>query len=94
MSVVLIVAARPLPGKTSALRPWLASRNQRLPEHGDGEVDSICCLSAGDCLASGAAPAAYFSSAHGFVAEERNGAWGRAIAVPGSLAALNKIGSA
>jgi hypothetical protein len=63
------------------------------PAGGDGEVDSISCASAGNCLAGGAASANYTSSDHGFVAEERNGRWGKAIAVPG-LAALGAGGEA
>jgi hypothetical protein len=55
----------------------------------DGEVDSISCTSAGNCLAGGAAAPDYTSSDHGFFAVERNGHWGKEIAVPG-LAALNK----
>jgi hypothetical protein len=49
--------------------------------------------SAGSCLAGGTAGAGYVSDFHGFVAEELNGQWARAAAVPG-LAALNKGGSA
>ena len=61
---------------------------------GDGEVDSVSCASAGNCLAGGAASADYTSSNdHGFLAELRNGRWGKATAVPG-LAALNQGGDA
>jgi hypothetical protein len=55
---------------------------------GDAEVDSVSCASAGNCAAGG-----LYSdrrgSEQGFVAAERNGAWGAAIPVPG-LAAMNK----
>ena len=63
------------------------------PAGQDGSVDSLSCTSAGNCLAGGTAGADYFSDFHGFVAQERNGRWGRATTVPG-LAALNKGGSA
>ena len=56
---------------------------------GDGaRVTSVSCGSAGSCAAGGY----YTDSAgvpHGFVADERNGAWGTAIGVPG-LAALSR----
>ncbi|MGH3297350.1 MAG: hypothetical protein ACRDP7_36710 [Trebonia sp.] len=58
------------------------------PAGQDGSVDSLSCTSAGNCLAGGTAGADYFSDFHGFVAEERNGRWAKAIAVPG-LATLN-----
>jgi hypothetical protein len=54
---------------------------------GGAEVDSVSCVSAGNCAADGT----YIALGHsqGFVADERNGAWRRAIEIPG-LAALNK----
>ncbi len=58
---------------------------------GDATVLSVSCASAGNCAAGGS----YHSRHHhqGFVADERNGVWGTAIAVPG-LAALNTGGQA
>jgi hypothetical protein len=59
---------------------------------GDAAVGSAWCAAAGNCVAGG-----YYTDKHGnsqaFVAGERNGPWGKAIAVPG-LAALNKGGNA
>ncbi len=55
---------------------------------GDAEADSVSCSSPGNCAAVG-----LYGDRHGneqgFVADEQNGSWGKAIAVPG-LAALNK----
>ncbi len=58
---------------------------------GDATVFSVSCASAGNCAASGS----YHRRHHhqGFVANERNGRWGKAIEVPG-LAALNTGGQA
>ena len=58
---------------------------------GDATVFSVSCASAGNCAAGGS----YHIDHHhqGFVADERNGVWGKAIAVPG-LAALNAGGQA
>ena len=53
---------------------------------GYAQVASVSCAPAGSCAVGG-----YYSEPHseqGFVASERNGRWGTAIAVPG-LAALN-----
>ena len=54
---------------------------------GDAEVDAVSCVSAGSCAAGG-----YYSlgraGQQAFVAVERDGRWGNAIAVPG-LAVLN-----
>ena len=63
--------------------PGLAALN----EGGFARVTSLSCASAGNCAAGG-----YYGDHHGqqgFVADERNGRWGKAIAVPG-LVALNK----
>jgi hypothetical protein len=57
---------------------------------GKGEVSSVSCASAGNCAAVG-----YYGGrvgTRGFVVSERNGHWGRAIAVPG-LASLTARGS-
>jgi hypothetical protein len=64
--------------------PGLAALNK-----GDAEVDSVSCASAGSCAAGGS----YETRRGGlaFVAVERNGRWGKAIAVPG-LAALDTGG--
>ena len=59
---------------------------------GDAEVNSVSCASAGNCAAGG-----YYADrrdhGQGFVADERNGRWGKAIEVPG-LGALNTGGHA
>ena len=64
--------------------PGLAALNAG----GDAGVTEVSCGSAGDCAAGG-----YYTDGgghyQGFVAVERNGAWGTAIEVPG-LGALNK----
>ena len=57
-----------------------------------GEVDSISCVSDGRCLAGGETDDCYFDdpcSQRGFLAEERNGRWGKAARVPG-LTVLGK----
>jgi len=68
--------------------PGLAALNKR----GNAFVTSVSCASAGNCAVGG-----YYTdrSRHrqGFVAVERNGVWGTAIALPG-LRALNAGGSA
>jgi hypothetical protein len=53
---------------------------------GDADVSSVSCTSAGDCTAGGN----YTVKAHvdqGFVAVEKNGVWGKPVAVPGLAAA-------
>ena len=54
--------------------------------------NQVSCPSAGNCAAGG-----YYTDSHrtnqGFVADERNGRWGKAIELPG-LGALNKGGNA
>jgi hypothetical protein len=67
--------------------PGLSALNKR-----DAEVSSVSCGAAGSCVAGGS----YIDgggNGQGFVADERNGAWGQAIRVPG-LAALNTGGNA
>jgi cytochrome c551/c552 len=57
--------------------PGLAARNKG----GSASVDSVSCTPAGGCAAGGD----YTDrgqEGHGFVADERNGAWGQAIDVP------------
>jgi len=49
------------------------------------EVLSVSCASAGNCAAGGDYTGRQGGS-HGFVADERNGRWGRAIQVPGPAA--------
>jgi len=59
---------------------------------GQSDVNSVSCASAGNCAAGGI----YLvrdGGWQGFMADERNGRWGRAIKVPG-LAALNTGGYA
>ncbi len=53
----------------------------------DAEVNSVSCASAGNCTAGGNYRDRH--SQQGFVADERNGIWGKAIEVPG-LGALDK----
>ena len=55
----------------------------------EAEVDEVSCASAGNCAAEGNYSADHVQQV--FVTSERNGRWGKAIAVPG-LAALNKRG--
>ena len=52
----------------------------------DASLNSVSCASPGNCAAGGDYGEPYPSA---FVASERNGAWGRAISVPG-LQALNR----
>lgn len=54
---------------------------------GEAQVYSVSCASAGNCAAGGSYPDRS-GDGQGFVASERNGVWGRPIAVPG-LAALS-----
>jgi hypothetical protein len=49
--------------------------------HVNAEVTAISCASAGNCAAGG-----YDDSVQVFVMNEKNGVWGNAIAVPGSVA--------
>jgi hypothetical protein len=59
---------------------------------GNAQVNSVSCPSAGNCVAGGS----YTDGSNrgqAFVVSERNGRWGKAIAVPG-LGSLNKGGSA
>ncbi len=57
-----------------------------------GGVDSLSCTSAGNCVASGWAADDYTSGTwREFVAEERNGHWGKDIGLPG-LATLDDGG--
>jgi hypothetical protein len=57
-----------------------------------GGVDSVSCTSAGNCVASGWAADDYTSGTwYEFVAEERNGRWGKDIGLPG-LATLDNGG--
>ena len=68
--------------------PGLAALNTG----GEADVNSVSCGSPGDCAAGGH----YTDRSHhrqGFVAVERDGAWGTATGVPG-LGALNKRGNA
>ena len=58
---------------------------------GNAAVGQVSCNSAGNCAAGGTYTDRSGHS-QGFVVVERNGAWGRAIPVPG-LGALNKGGS-
>jgi hypothetical protein len=68
--------------------PGLAALNKG----GDASVSSVSCASAGNCAAGG-----YYTDGggdgQGFVADERDGVWGKAIEVPG-LAALSNENAA
>jgi hypothetical protein len=55
----------------------------------DAGVTSVSCTSAGNCAAGGG----YAGHGQAFVAAERNGSWGKAIALPG-MGALNTRGDA
>ena len=72
--------------------PGLGALTTQNAQVNNAQVNSVSCGSAGNCAAGG-----FYSdgSGHGqaFVASERNGAWGKAIEVPGS-GALNMGGSA
>jgi len=57
-----------------------------LNQEGFGDLASVSCFSAGNCVAGGsyAAPADFAGGAYeAFVANERNGRWGKAVEVPG-----------
>lgn len=57
-----------------------------LNQEGSGDLASVSCVSAGNCVAGGdyAAPADFQGGAfEAFVASERDGRWGKAIEVPG-----------
>jgi hypothetical protein len=57
-----------------------------LNQEGFGDLVSVSCASAGNCVAGGsyAAPADFAGGAYeAFVASERHGRWGKAIEVPG-----------
>ncbi len=60
--------------------------------HGNANIDSVSCGSAGNCGAGGIYRDHSFRS-QVFVASEVNGSWGKAIEVPGT-AALNQGGNA
>jgi hypothetical protein len=57
----------------------------------DGETNSISCATAGNCTAAG-----FYYGSHGpvFVADEKNGSWGDAIAVPGVASLIHGGGGA
>ena len=68
--------------------PGLAALNTS----GDAWVGSVSCASAGSCVAGGS----YNTGRHGqqgFVADERNGVWRKAIAVPGLAAGSALVSS-
>jgi len=70
---------------TATRVPGLAALNKG----GDAQVNSVSCVSAGNCLAGG-----YYQGSlgmRGFVAAERDGRWGTATGLPG-LAALDNGG--
>ncbi|SPF55681.1 hypothetical protein SBA4_7290001 [Candidatus Sulfopaludibacter sp. SbA4] len=69
---------------TAIVVPGLAALNTG----GFAAVSSLSCPSPGNCAAGGFYARGSRQEAQVFVASERNGAWGKAIAVPG-LAALN-----
>jgi hypothetical protein len=59
--------------------------------HG-AELGSVSCASAGNCAAGGSYNAGHAGD-RGFVVNEKNGVWGKAIEVPG-LSSLNRGGNA
>jgi len=72
--------------------PGLGALNKGADAIDGTGVSSISCASAGNCAAVGSYRDRY-RHYQGFVAAERNGAWGKATEVPG-LGALNKGGAA
>jgi hypothetical protein len=50
---------------------------------GDGEVDSVSCVSGGDCLAGGDGASCYCSNHHAFIVKEQARRWGALRPVPG-----------
>lgn len=60
--------------------------------HGGAETDAVACVSAGNCAAGGYYLDGSFHD-QAFVANEKNGAWGKAVEIPGT-AALNVGGVA
>ncbi len=64
-----------------------------LNKGGSAGVLSVSCVSAGNCAAGGDYADRYGYHNQGFVADQRNGRWGKAIEVPG-LGALNTGGDA
>src|SRR6266849_2869860 len=63
-----------------------------LNQHGNGEVNSVSCASAGNCSAGGYYKDGSFHY-QAFVVSEVNGTWHTAVEVPGT-AALNQRGNA
>ena len=51
-----------------------------------GEVDAVSCVSDGNCLAGEPTDDCYFDDpcSRGFLAQERNGRWGKAAGCPAS----------
>ena len=76
-------------GFVTAEKNGVWSKAVTLPAEDDGSVDAIYCVSDGNCLAGGTEAPDYFDNFHGFIAQERNGHWGKPAAVPG-LFALSK----
>jgi hypothetical protein len=72
-------------------KPIEVPGTEALNRNRDALVDSVSCPAAGDCVAGGA-----YTDVHGnsqaFLVSETNGAWGKAIEVPG-IAALTPIGA-
>jgi hypothetical protein len=65
----------------------------KLDANGFGTLQALSCASAGNCSAGGAYTLGGTHDQNGFVVNEKNGKWGKAIAVPG-LSALNSSGEA
>jgi hypothetical protein len=73
--------------------PGLGALNAGATADNNGaEVNAVSCASAGNCAAAGSY-ADRSGRTQGFVADERNGRWSKAIQIPG-LQALNTGGSA
>jgi hypothetical protein len=65
----------------------------KLDKTGFGTLGTLSCASAGNCSAGGGYTLNGTHDQNGFVVNEKNGKWGKAIAVPG-LSALNASGEA
>jgi hypothetical protein len=69
----------------------------KVPGLSGGEVNSVSCPSAGNCVVGGQGLTAHSGSA-AFVADERNGRWGTAVAVSGlyasALAGISSVACA
>lgn len=72
--------------------PGLAALNVGQDGVADADMNSVSCVSPGNCTAAGDYTDGHLGG-QGFVAAEKNGVWAKAIEVPG-LGALNSSGEA